>query len=37
MKVLIAGGTGFLGRHLINSLIADSPEEMSTKLRRWRD
>ena len=24
MKVLIAGGTGFLGRHLIKSLIADS-------------
>jgi uncharacterized protein (TIGR01777 family) len=24
MKVLIAGGTGFLGRHLTNSLIADS-------------
>ncbi len=24
MKVLIAGGSGFMGRHLINSLIADS-------------
>ena len=24
MKVLIAGGSGFMGRHLIKSLIADS-------------
>jgi len=24
MKVLLAGGTGFMGKHLINSLIADS-------------
>ena len=24
MKVLIAGGTGFMGRHLIESLVSDS-------------